>query len=445
MVQHALMPTGPVPARHHAAYGDLVEQTFAILAEASALSPARFTNAADARAELLGYLLFLRTAGKHIDLLGRLIGHDAEDMAAFGRLLTKDTPPEVSRGNWNNAARHLGGAHDLLLSHLDFGLTGRTPDAEALLTHAALLGAARKTVDMLISAGAARSRLTHQVSIVERGSSGDGQVSLGLFGAARRAERHIHVQGRAVMWDLHRLGVDDTSPALESLDLPIVVPAQPSDPFEFALTALRTLRQLSYDQARGRANASPASLRDLALLGEVATVPEPGWLPPAENGLARVQRANVLDGLADAHDRWALTGRHLTTTIQGLTQAPGTYAASVRSLQEAVRHQPSIRLAVIRALPALADEATRTVLRLAGTGSLVTRQRVPMHLHATWASIPFEDAQTLIESFDSAGSASRSVAERIRQLAPENAREAYPPDHFAHQGVERRHVRNLSR
>jgi hypothetical protein len=93
------------------------------------------------------------------------------------------------------------------------------------------------------------------------------------------------------------------------------------------------------------------------------------------------------------------------------------YADAVRLLHAAVHEQPSTRLAVITALPALATEASRTILDLASEGNLVTRQRVPMHLHAIWARIPFEDAHALIESFETAGHASHAVADGVRQLA----------------------------
>jgi hypothetical protein len=219
------------------------------------------------------------------------------------------------------------------------------------------------------------------------------------------------------MWDLHRLGIDEASPALQTLRFPVVVSATPSPKFESALAALRSLRQLSFDQARRQVAASPASLRDLTRLGEAATTPADDWLPPPTSGLARVQQATILDGLHAAHDHWSRAGRHLTTTVQGLTQAPGMYADAVRLLHAAVHEQPSTRLAVITALPALATEASRTILDLASEGNLVTRQRVPMHLHAIWARIPFEDAHALIESFETAGHASHAVADGVRQLA----------------------------
>jgi hypothetical protein len=346
---------------------------------------------------------------------------------------------------WSSAASVLGAAHDLLTSHLDFGLTARTSDAEALLTQPRLLATARQTIQMLATAATVRSRLTRRLADVERGPSGDGHRSDELVMAARRAERHIHIQGRAAMWDLHRLGIDEASPAIASLTLPVVLGEAPSPGFESALTALRTLRQLSYDQARGRAPASPASLRDLARLGEVANAPDAAWLPTADSGLARVQRATIIDGLATAHDSWALAGRHLTTTIQGITRAPGRYAESVRWLQEAVQRHPSTRREVISALPALAREASRSVLRLAGEGSLVTRQRVPMHLHGAWARIPFEDVQALIESFDNAGNTSRVVADGVRQLLNQSTHRrsvpAAPDRRLAERHIERGRTR----
>jgi hypothetical protein len=416
MLQRALMAGRPVPTGRDATYGDLLELANSRLGVAAALPQHRFATPDDAREELLGYLRFVRLAGQHIELLAGLVGGEAEDVRIFGRHLATGAQRDAGASTWNSAATVIGAAHDLLTSHLDPALSARTPDAQALLTQPRLLAAASQTIQMLATAASARTRLTRLLSVVERGPSGDGHRSDDLMMAARRTGRHVHIHGRAAMWDLHRLGIDETSPALEPLTFPVVVPAAPSPGFESALNALRTLRQLSYDQARGRAPASPASLRDLARLGEVANAPDADWLPPAESGLARVQRANIIDGVATAHEAWSLAGRNLTTVIQGITQAPATYAESVRWLQEEVQRQPATSRAVISALPALAGEASRTVLRLAGTGSLVTRQRVPMQLHGAWARIPFEEVQALIGSFDNAGNASRVVADGVRQL-----------------------------
>jgi hypothetical protein len=419
MHQRAEMPGQSITAGPDATYGDLVKLARAKLSAAMSLPDHRFATADDAREELQGYLSFVQLAGRHIELLTGLVGGAAEDVRMLGRdLAAREVRESAESSTWNSAAIVLGAAHDLVTSHLDSGLAARTPDAEALLTPARILAASRQTIEMVAAAATVRSRLTRMLSALERGSSGNGRRSDDLVLSARRAERLIHLQGRAAMWDLHRLGIDGGSPALESLAFPITTSAAPSPGFESALSALRTLRQFSYDQARGRASASPASLRDLTRLGELVSDPGVDWLPPtSESGLARVQRACVIDALATAHERWELAGRKLTTVIQGVTQAPGRYAETVRWLEERALQEPSTRRAVTSALPALAGEASRTVLRMAGTGSLLTRQRVPMHLHAAWARIPFEDVQALMGSFDAAGNASRAVAEGVNQLS----------------------------
>src|SRR3954447_10366147 len=161
MLQHALTPEEPgSPGQDIATYGALMERARETLAVAVRLPSDRFTSAQDARQELLGYLRFVRVAGQHVDLLGRLVGGDAEEVRTFGRHLSTAAPREAGPSSWNSAATFLGAGHDLLASHVEAGLTYRTPDAEAWLTHQRLLSAAMQTIQMLTVAAGARGSLT---------------------------------------------------------------------------------------------------------------------------------------------------------------------------------------------------------------------------------------------------------------------------------------------
>jgi hypothetical protein len=74
MLQRAHMSAEPASHGTDTTYGELVERAHRALATAPTLPQDRFTSAEDARDELVGYLWFLRTAGQHVDLLGRLVG-----------------------------------------------------------------------------------------------------------------------------------------------------------------------------------------------------------------------------------------------------------------------------------------------------------------------------------------------------------------------------------
>ena len=144
-------------------------------------------------------------------------------------------------------------------------------------------------------------------------------------------------------------------------------------------------------------------MRDLALLGARFTA-SPDSLPAPQTGLERVQHAHALDTLETAHTAWVTASRDLTTTVQGLTQAPGAYGAAIRHLLHSDSSNTALQTAVFAALPLLAQEASHTITELGRNGDLLAPQR-DLNLRRTWTALPDDTVATLADRFWNAGQA----------------------------------------
>jgi hypothetical protein len=142
-------------------------------------------------------------------------------------------------------------------------------------------------------------------------------------------------------------------------------------------------------------------------------------VPVPQTGLERVEHAHALDTLETAHTAWVTASRDLTTTVQGLTQAPGAYGAAIRHLLHSDSSNTGLQTAVFAALPLLAQEASHTITELGRNGDLLAPQR-DLNLRRTWTALPAEAVAQLAERFRTAGQATA----RARHASQEAARHA---------------------
>jgi hypothetical protein len=206
----------------------------------------------------------------------------------------------------------------------------------------------------------------------------------------------------ASLWGLdHRAAPPGRDLLAELTPAAVMAPAARSGAFTRSLEALAVLRQLVYNQARGTALASPASLRDLAMLGARFTASTDS-LPEPRTGLERVQHAHVLDSLETAHTAWVTASRDLTTTVQGITRASGAYGAAIGYLLQSDSSDTALQTAVFTALPRLGREASHAITELGRSGDLLTPQR-GLNLRRTWATLPDEAVAELADRFRTAG------------------------------------------
>ncbi len=207
---------------------------------------------------------------------------------------------QPTSSSWSDAATTLGAAHDLLATHLairsginrGLALEARTPDVDDLVAGTGV-GAAlaiRPVCLLLVDGADATRQLMHAAALVQKPRR-DKPIPTALFREATEANHKILLHAKAALWDLDNAppahhahpgsSLAHLRPAV-SLPLSVSVSVSTSGPhagFPSALTALRVLRQLSYNQAHGSTPASPGSLRDLAHLAAAVTDPDLGWLP----------------------------------------------------------------------------------------------------------------------------------------------------------------------
>jgi hypothetical protein len=401
-------------------YGDLIARATASLQAAQFSSAEPFTDASTAHAELLGYERFLHVAGVHLQLLTGLAHTPSAPLRKLADHLTHLRSDGAAEGRWYDAATMLGTAHDLIATHLEDGLLPRTPQAEELLTPPAAVRASRHVAELVLGAVTTRQHLFRSALLSQRRlPRSQRPISKSQTHHLTTTTTTIEVYAMAALWELnHRADPLGRDLLAEMVPAAVVAPAARSATFTGALEALGVLRQLVYNQARGGALASPASLRDLALLGARFTA-SPDSLPAPQTGLERVQHAHALDTFETAHTAWVTASRDLTTTVQGLTQAPGAYGAAIRHLLHSDSSNTGLQTAVFAALPLLAQEASHTITELGRNGDLLAPQR-DLNLRRTWTALPAEAVAQLAERFRTAGQATA----RARHASQEAARHA---------------------
>jgi len=411
----------PVPAT----YGTLIRSARAALDDAISMSNGRPPRGDAALQGLLGYERFLYGAGGHLRQLTTLADLHTDALRRLTNRLENSSQPGARESTWLRAATMINTAHDLVATHLIDG-TPRTAEAEELILGPAVAAASREVISMLLDAVAGSRQMMHRVARAQQRGHGASPIPGPMFAHIHATNRVVSLCAKATMHDLAALPVSthstfhDLKPALPS-DL-TVSPAPISSP----LAALRVLRQLCHDQARGLTAASPASLRDVALLG--ARVSTAAVLPAIDDHqpLPRLQRAHAEDQLDAARTAWTQATAELTTVVRGLNKAPGAYRAAVRTLLDEPLDQRTQR-ALLTALPTLGRDAARTVQTLAVRGELVTRQPIPLQPRTAWRAIGDEQATLLTERFATAALTSARALAAVRDLHPTPP----PPQHSA--------------
>jgi hypothetical protein len=364
--------------------------------------------------ELLGYERFLHGAGGHLRQLTTLADLRTDALRRLTNRLDQSALPEVEDSTWLRAATVITTAHDLVATHLLDG-TPRTVEAEELILGPAAAGASRELIQMILDAVEGSRQLMHRVARAQQHRQGRSLIPGKMFAHIHATNHAVSLCARATMYDLAQLPTAGGR-ALDHLQaaLPTDLTVAPT-PIHGPLAALRVLRQLSHDQARGLTAASPASLRDLALLGaKITTTPV---LPATGDNrpLTRLQRTHAEDHLDTAHTAWLAASTELTTTVQGLTRAPGAYGAAIRTLLDEPLDQRT-QTALLTARPSFGRDAARTVQTLARRGGLVTRQRIPLQTRTAWRPINDEHVDVLTERFGTAALTSARALSAVRDL-----------------------------
>ncbi|MGY2876350.1 hypothetical protein ACVW00_003540 [Marmoricola sp. URHA0025 HA25] len=429
--------------------------------DALALGARPLPNAETGALELAGYARFLRYAGNHLHTLMRLaevrndgitrLIHRLNNVAEIeparkpaGLSLTGDDVAgdvATAGSRWLHAATLLGTAHDVVATHLTGVGIPRTPEGEESLTGPALVPACVDLASLILTAVDGSGDLIRRTTLAQKRQTQKTVPMAALLGW-HRSNRAASIYARAALWDLNqqltnpRTSTSTNQPrALEQLRVASRLdqldnlghfgqldrPGQSGPPaFGTSLAALRVLRHYSYAQARGLSAASPASLRDLALLGARITDPETMLrtlteVTDASTGLDRLRRAHLVDQLTTAHDAWSAAAAELTRTVQGLTKAPAGYGAAIGHLLHADL-SPELHRALAAVLPAMGTQAASTVTQLAQRADLVTLQRPPLATRHEWRPILPDHAATISERFTTAARKSRHALTISSQL-----------------------------
>lgn len=412
-------------------YGGLICSAREALEDAIVVSNGPAPSGSAALQELLGYERFLYGAGGHLRQLATLADLHTDSLRRLANRLDQSNRPDVEDSTWLRAATIINTAHDLIATHLLHG-NPRTAEAEEVVIGPAAAAASREVIAMILDAVEGSRQLMHHVARAQQHRQGKSLIPGRMFAHLHATNHAVSLCAKATMYDLAELPpnasshLDHLQPAL-STQLTATAP-----PVSTPMAALRVLRQLCHDQARGLTAASPASLRDVALLGaRVATAKS---LPATadDRPLKRLARADAEDQLDAARAAWLAASSDLTTAVQGLTKAPGAYGAAIRTLLDHPLDQRT-QGALLTALPALGRDAARTVQTLTRRGGLVTRQPVPLQPRTAWHPITEAQASTLTERFGSAALLSSRALATVRDLHRMDTTATAPRPHKARQ------------
>jgi len=413
---HALTPQEQ-PLHPPATYGELFDATCRAVTTAILLPSQQPLPVAPAHAELLGYQRFLRTCGLHLRLLGRFQHQlTANQRHIIGRLTAlpiEDSAPSA----WLSAAQTLGAAHDLIATHLDSTQRPRTAEAADLLTRSVVLAPTRDVTALLLDAVNAGPDLVSSAMDAQH-SQLPRPIPYSLLRGLRDLSTSLRPHVMTAHTDTSDLAPEGSTSALLGLEpAPLTTtPTRTRPAFTTHIDALRTLRQLTFDQARGQVPASPMSLRDLAQLGAAVTSPNLSWLPKPKTGLERLAEAQTKDLLEAAHASWTAASEDLTTTVLGTTRAPRVYGDAIACVRDIENHPPRVRLALLSALPRLGRDAAGAVDRLHSQNALVAKGHQPCLLTTAWRPISPADARDLSRRFNNAATTSEAAAATVRRI-----------------------------
>ena len=408
MLVHAPMPETLAVQRPPATYGELLDSTHHALRSAIDLPNARLPEPETVRAECHGLRRFLHTCGIHLRLLAGLQDGVTAEQLQLVRRLTNMRHTAAGPSVWLDASQPLGAAHDLLATHLDIGYRPRSAEAEDMLTSAAALTAFREVTGMVIAAAQAVPDLLQLAHESQRRAD-----RMPITDTDRKVIR----EKAPILMTLGKASLFDTAGAPTSSPLDDLQPAVPvtqnnaaGREFDSPHGTLRILRQLTYAQAHGEVDASPTSVRDLALLGADLTHPDLPWLPPATTAMERLDRAQAQDIFDNAHHAWTTAAQQLPPSIAGTTRAPRQYADALEHLKQAEPGNTAVRLALLSALPRLGADAASVVDSLHSRSALVEKRREPGELRLVWRPISAENAHQLSENIRAAATATANAA-----------------------------------
>jgi len=387
----------------------------------------RLPNAEAGAREVAGYMRFLHYGASHLHTLLQLAEVRNDHATQLVEKLANTDDESPTGGQWYEAATLLGAAHDLLTTHLTGVGVPRTPEAEDILAGPDALPSCIEVAKLISASVDGSHELLHQASRAQQGRP-DKLIATRTFYRFHQLSHTVSLCARAALWDLTNLAHDLPQSRLAGLRSAVDLNTPSPPTFATSIGALRLLRQYSHAQARGLAPASPASLRDLALLGMRLT--DPAAAPPEhqEHGtpLDRLVRAHLADHLAEAHKAWSIASHELASSVQGLTKAPGACGTAVHQLLDADL-TPKLRRTLASMLPRMGVEAAVTIQLLAERADLVTLQRPALKTRHEWRPILPEHAASIADHFSAAARATRHASATLASVEAPSARpEARP-------------------
>lgn len=446
------IPRAPETRPNNAAtptYGELMDRAERAAHAAIALAREGHLGLEAGHVELLDYERFLRTCGAHLGLLSELAADRPSGVDRLARLLcglpTFDAGDSASDRPWRSAAAALGVAHDLVATHLGPERQLRSPDIADIIGRRDTLGTSRPLMGLLLEAADANDGLLGALR-KQRRRHGHLPMSTTRFRQLIDINEALLLHTKAALWDLDASTSISMDQPLAHLELVTRTPGAGVPPIHSPLRALQEIRRVSFAQSRGEAPASPASLRDLALLGALFCRPLDLELPARTTPLERLERAHLADLLQTAHAAWTEAATALGHTIRGVTKAPGSYGQAIAYLL-GNEHSTAVRLAIVVALPRLAQEASHTIDRLKDDRALATPRREPGKVRVTWEPAPRTEFTLLRERFRMAAKSSADAAAALRRLtdaASPSQRASREPSHVVQQSRSRGHVREAS-
>lgn len=424
MLQPALArPGAPHETVSNPTYGEFFRAATNASEEAFLVATSRGLGAERVRAELYGYERFLVTAAKHIRTLMTLAEAPVDAHWRLDARLERRDRRDSPECAWTRAADYLGTAHDVLMTHFTGVLVPRTSEAQEFALGPAAAAACVSTTQLLLDSIEFSRQMMRKGMLAQKHRS-DHPIPTALFRRIRDANQAAGLYSRSTLWELRDVAsgrgprLDDLLPAVSTSDLA-------GQGFESSLMAFRVMRQIAHIQARTGAPASAASIRDLALLGSRLSDPERFPLDPSSGpGIGRLLHAHAQDRMEEAHTAWIEASTELTETVRGVTRAPAAYGLAARSLLSG-RIREEERLKVLQALPVLASDAGRTVLRMTEHGCLVSRQRDPGQVAAHWRPIDDEHGRLIAGRFTEAALLTRRAVNAVRDLQAPNEHRHY--------------------
>ena len=426
MLQHAFLTPEPVhrstPGGGQATYADLFHLAVQAVDRACETRPESLDELA---LEIRGFETFLQTAARHLQQVLPLAPPSPAARKLLETLLQRKRPIPVRAGAWAEAARAVAISGELLATHHTDRTAPATPEmTELYRTRNQDLALGRVFALLLAGCGGGRDLARQAITVLKQQSSGAPEAQQQPLSRARITELERLVETvshhtQAGLWQVERAGdatseLDTLTPAAPH----VAVRAEPGA-FADALSAIQTLRRISYRQAHRLETASPGSLNDLAQLAALATDPDAEWIwsrnQQCETGFERVQLAHFRDQIDAAHRSWTAAPAGLTTNIRGLTKAPAGLAAAYQGIREHLA-DPQVAVALVVALPQLGKDARNTLTHLGAEGSLVCAGREPGALSIVWRPISPGQTRRLAAGFAAAGRASAAPATTLRDF-----------------------------